>query len=531
MAVVALSLVLVCSNLTGLLVARGTSREREFALRSGLGASRGRMLRQVLTESILLALIGALASLAVAFFSTQTLVRILASGRPHERVLLDIQPDGTTFFFVAGISLLAGVCFGLAPALSLVRAAPGTLLRQAGGSTQTRASRWIGRGLLTGQVAVSTLLLSLGGLFITHLRNLEGADLGFLRNRILLLSVDLSDSGYPRERFAAAYQSVLDRLKALPGVSGVSLSAPTPLSGAGASGYGSVEGYREAPESQRWISMSYVGPGYFETMGTPLLAGRAFTNRESAPVAILNQTLAQQYFQGRDPIGKTITMDHMTGSREPVTFEIVGVAGDANYYEIQERERRVLYLPAFRNGRVTAGSFVIRTDGNPSALAGVARRAVQEEIPSARSIETQTLAGQIDSTIVPERLVAGLSGLFALVAGLLAGIGIYSLLAFTVARRTSEIGVRMALGARPSQVIRTVLTETVGMVAAGLLVSVPLTAFAQRLAVATFPGLAAGPLAAAGLGAATILAIAAMAAYVPVRSAVQVDPIESLRHE
>jgi putative ABC transport system permease protein len=248
-------------------------------------------------------------------------------------------------------------------------------------------------------------------------------------------------------------------------------------------------------------------------------------------VAIINQTLARIYFAGRDPIGKRITLDHVTGTREPATYEIVGVAGDANYLEIREAERRSIYLPAFRDGRVTAGTFVMRTDVEPKSIADEARRVVRDTVPTIPITSLTTLSDQIDASIVPERLMATLSGFFAVLGALLAGIGVYGLLAYMVARRTNEIGIRMALGATPSRVLRMISMEAGAIVAAGLLFGVPAAVWGRTLAAAMVQDLTTDTATSLGLGAAAIIAVALLASYVPARRAAHVDPVESLRHE
>jgi len=293
------------------------------------------------------------------------------------------------------------------------------------------------------QVALSVVLLSAAGLFIANLSNLEHTDLGFRRDHVLLVTLDPSRSGYSDERLSRAYQELLDRLATMPGVRSASVGAPTPLQGAGASGFATVEGYQERPEDRRWISIAHVAPRYFETLGTPLLAGRGFSFEDQARslVAIISRTLAGYYFAGRNPIGRRVTLDTVTGVREPRTYEIVGVVADANYFEIRESARRTIYLPAFHDGLVDAQTFLIRTDIAPESLAGDVRRAIRGVVPTMPVTRITTLNDQIDVSLVPERLIAMLSGAFGALGSLLVAIGIYGLLAYTLARRISEIGI------------------------------------------------------------------------------------------
>ncbi|MBZ5582878.1 MAG: ABC transporter permease [Acidobacteriia bacterium] len=532
MAVVGLLLLLTCVNIASMLLARGAGREREMALRTSLGASRGRLLRQALTESLMLSAAGAALGAAVAWFGTGALLRIIASGREHERVYLRVQPDFHMLLFAAGIALLAGLLFGAAPAWMAFRTAPASALRQAGGAGETRVRRLFGKGLVAAQVALSLLLLSSAGLFLANLASLEKADLGFRRDHILLAPLDPASSGYSGARRARAYEDLLARLERIPGVRSATMGGPTPIQGAGASGFANVEGFQESEADRRWISICYVAPQYLETLGTPLLAGRGFTFEDRASrVAIVNRTFARYYFAGRNPIGKRVTLYHVTLVPEPRTYVIVGVAGDANYAEIREPARRGIYLPAFHDGTVSGQILIIRTNIDPQAVAGDVRRAVRDAAPGISVARTTTLAEQIDASIVPERLIALLSGFFGALGAALAGIGLYGLLAYTVARRINEIGIRLALGATAGDVTRMVLRDALATVLGGLILGAPMAIWGRALAVTLIQDLpvpTAVPFALAGAG---IVAITFVASYVPARRAARVDPIEALRHE
>ncbi|MBV8818254.1 MAG: ABC transporter permease, partial [Acidobacteriaceae bacterium] len=505
MCIVGLLLLIMCTNVAGLLLARGAAREREFAVRVGLGASRGRLIRQVLTESLLLSISGALVGVLFAYWGTSALETVLAHGRITEQMFLHLRPDWHVLQFAIATAFVAGLLFGIAPAWNAVRHRPAAALRAAGGSA-TRSNRVFGKVLVTAQVALSMLLLSTGVLFVANLWNLQHQYLGFQRDHVLVVTLDQSDSGFTGPQVYHAYGEVLTRVSAMPGVQSASLCAPSPLSGAGASGFANVEGYQERPSDKRWIKISYAAPNYFETMGIPFLHGSTFPSQDQTHprMLIVNETFAHRYFAGRDPVGKRVTLYHVTLDPEPKTYEVIGVVADAHYSEIREQASSGVYLPAFHDGFMSANNLVIRTHGDPEALVPDVRvllaQAMGGRVPVMRAT---TLAAQIDASILPERLIAMLSAFFAAVGALIIGIGIYGLLAYSVARRTREIAIRVALGASVAQVKRMVLGDTFSVVLAGLLVGIPLSVAGRRLALRLMQDLAvstAAPVVAGSLG-------------------------------
>ncbi len=536
MAVVGLLLLLACINMASMLLAGGAGRQREIAVRVGLGASRGRLVRQMLTESVLLSGAGTLVGVLLAYFGTGVLVRIMASGRAHERVTIEVQPDLHVLLFTAGIAVLTGLLFGLAPAWYAFRIAPASGLRQGGRAGETRLWRLFGRGLVAAQVGLSVLLVTGAFIFLSHLSRLRNLDLGFRSDHTLLVQLDPARSGYRREQLVQPYQELLTRLEAIPGVRSASISGCTPIQGCGASRFVTAEGYVERPEDRRWTALSWVAPKYFQTLGTPLIAGRDFSLADAGRprVAIINEAMARHYFPGVSPIGKHVTIDRDArtggwyGDDQP--YEIVGVVGDSKVIELREAPPRTMYFNMFQEARVLH-QFVLRTSVDPVSVTGDARRAVRDVLKTVTVTRVTTLSDQVDAAIVPERLIATLSGGFGALGAVLAGIGLYGLLAYTVARRTNEIGVRMALGATSSNITRMVLADALGMVGAGLALGAGLVIWGRPFATRLVEDLRVPSAAPAAFGAVAIVVVAVLASCIPARRAACVDPMEALRHE
>jgi predicted permease len=525
MGVVALLLLIACTNVASLLLTRGAARQREMALRVSLGASRFRLLRQGLTESLLLAAAGGLLGILLAYWGTGALVRIIASGR--ERIELQARPDLVVLLFTAGVALLTGVLFGLAPAWQTFGSAPASFLRGTGRAGETRL-RWLfGKSLVVTQVAISVALLSAASLFVRHLSNLEHLDLGFRRDHVLLVDLNAASSGYDRERLSRAYQELLGRLEAIPGVRSATICAIIPTSGVGAMRTATVEGYQAKPGERRFLSEDWVAPKYFETLGIPLLMGRDFSFQDQGRprVAIVNQTLVRYFFGSGYPIGKHITFD---GDDRP--FEIVGVVGNMKSTDMREPALRYVYFNSFQLGS-NSSHFALRTSVDPAAVAGEVRRVVRASLKTVPVVGVTTMAEQVDASIVPERLMAMLSGLFGALGAVLAAIGLYGLLSYTVARRTNEIGIRMALGATESAMSRMVLADALGMVCAGLAIGTPMALWGKSFAASLIQGLPVKSGVPIAFGVVAMIAVALVAAYVPARRAARVEPMEALRYD
>jgi len=527
-AVVGLLLLLACTNLASLLLARGAAREHEMALRLSLGAGHFRLARQVVTESVLLSAIGGLLGVYVAYFGAGVFAKIIvAERRPGPPLELHARADVNVLLFTAAITLVTILLSGLFPALRAMRTAPAFTLRQAGSASETRSRRLFGKGLVVAQVALSVVLLSAAGLFVRHLLNLRHLDLGFHPDHVLLVTLDPEGSGYDDDHLALAYQELLQHLEAIPGVRSATICAPSPISGAGANRGVTVEGYQAKPGEIRNVMESWIAPKYFATLGTRLLMGRdfSFQDKGGPRVAIINQTMAHYYFGNDDPIGKHVTFD---GDGRP--YEIVGMASDAKYMEIREATHRTIYLNTFQESSVDS-RFALRTSIEPATVAPDVRRVVSELLKTVSVDSVTTLTDQVNASVVPERLMATLSVWFGMLGALLAAIGLYGLLAYTVARRINEIGIRMALGASRSDATWMVLGDALAMVFVGLAVGAPIAFWSERFAAGLVPELQIGSTVPVASGAVAMIAIALLAAYVPARRAARVDPMVALRYE
>jgi len=536
--VVGLLLLLACTNVAGLLLARTAGRQREMAVRVSLGAGRARLMRQMLTESLLLSSAGMAAGIGVAYLLVEALVKILTSGRAFENVtVIDVRPDLHLLLVTGAITLLAGLLFGMAPAWHAFRSAPADAMRHGGARGDTGFWRLAGKVLVIAQVALSIFLATGAAVFAAHLSRLRNFDLGFRSDHVLLMTLDPDRGGYRRDQLAAPYRELLSRLESIPGVRSASISGCTPLQGCGSGGrYLIVEGRVERPEDRKFTPLAFVAPRYFETLGIPLVAGRDFTAADAAGprVAIVNRAMARRYFPDADPIGKRVRVDRSKasgpwfGSDEP--YEIVGVAGDAKTFELRDAAEPAIYFDMFQENRLL-DQFELRTAGNPAAVAETAQRLARQVLPRIPVQRITTLSAQVDSNIVPERLMAALSEVFGALGVALAGIGLYGLLAYTVARRTQEIGIRMALGATAAGIGRLVLSDVLTMTLAGLAAGAAMLIWGRRVALGLIPDLQWESAAPVAFAAAAILAISLLAAYLPARRAARIDPMTALRHD
>jgi len=516
MAVVALVLLIACANVASLMLARASARQREMAVRLAIGAGRGRIVRQLLIESTMLSAIGGALGILLAWASSRLLVDAVSAG--SFPVAVDLTPNLNILGFTAAIALATGILFGLAPAFQTSGIAPSPALRddvRASG----RQSRWLS-SLMGAQVALSLLLLVGAGLFVRTLRNLQHVDPGFTREGVLLIDLE--------ERRTAVPQDVIDAVHTIPGVVSASLSTHTPLSG---STWSDIAVPKGQPLPQRDTAYFVAaGPRFFETMQTPVLGGREFTDRDdrtAPPVALVNEAFARRYFPGASPIGQYLSAEVRNERRD---LAVVGLVKDTNAAGLRRAAPATVYVSYRQLTSNFSTTIEVRAAGPLAGTAEAIRRAVQAKLPDT-AISVRPLSAQVDAAMAQERVMATLASAFGMLALILACIGLYGLEAYTVARRTKEIGIRIALGAPRARVIAIVLASAARLVSAGILVGVPAAWAASRAVRSMLFGLQpADPVTI--LGAIAVLTAAAlMAAYVPARRASLVDPMVALRHD
>jgi predicted permease len=536
MAMVGLLLLLACANLAGLLLARAASRQREMAVRLCLGAGRARLFRQTLTESLLLSMMGSALGILLAYFGTHGLIRIFASGRQIIGLPVHFEnlskPDWHVLLFTGTTAIATALLFGAVPAL---RACPPTLvqpLQDMARTGESRSQRVFGKTLVVSQVAISVVLLTSAALFVGYLAHLRTLNPGFLRDHLLLVTLDTAQSGYKPEQYARLSEQLIDQLETIPSVKSATMSSMSPMQGPGASASAFEEG---RPDNRHNVAINNVSPSYFETYGTPLLSGRYFSaedaqDKDKPLVAIMNQSAARECFGGDNPVGKYLTLSHITLTKKDITYEVIGVVRDAKYNEVQQPAPPTIYRDLGQQS-FSGSQLAVRTRIDPDAVAGVVRETESSVLKTVPIVRITTMNEQIDASIVPERLLATLSAWFGALGALLAAIGLYGLLAYTVARRTHEIGVRMAMGATRSDVMRMVLRDALWTVCAGLVLGAPLAFWAKSIAVSLVHGLPVNSTVSIAFGSALMIVLGLIAAYIPARRAMHFDPMVALRYE
>ncbi|HEV2690539.1 MAG TPA: ABC transporter permease [Bryobacteraceae bacterium] len=529
MIIVGLVLLIACANVANLLLARAAGRQREIAVRLAIGAGRSRIAQQLLTESLLLASMGGVIGLALALWGTNLLLAMAGSGRAPMN--LEVPIDWRVLGFTAALCLITGILFGLAPATSASKVSLTPALSERGAGSAGVVGRFsLGKLLVISQVALSLLLLIGAGLFTRTLTNLKSQDLGFAREHVWLfwITPPSKSDGAP---LAKLFDTVQQRISNLPGVVSASPSRNGLLSGFVGIRQVGVEGYTPKSDEDMGAQWSLVAPKFFDTIGMRLLLGRDFTDRdnEKAPrVAVINETMARDFFAGQNPVGRRFGM----GGDEENAIEIVGVVQDSKYFSLRDKNVRMVYLPYRQDtAHLIMMCLAVRASGDQPGFTGRIRDEIRGIDPALVIPRIDTVEQQVDATLVEERLVAVLSGFFGVLAVMLACLGLYGVMAYTAARRTNEIGIRMALGATRSEVLTMVLKESLLLVALGIAIGVPATLAATRLVSSLLFGIrASDPLTIAG-GAALMIAVAALAGFLPARRAARVDPMIALRYE
>jgi predicted permease len=525
--VVGLVLLIACANIANLLLARSTARRREIAVRLALGAGPARILRQLLTESLLLAMLGGALGMLVAVWATNALLKIVASG--SLALNLDVHPDGRILAFTTALCILTGLLFGLAPAISASRVALLSALKGSGLGSPGRFG--LGKALVISQVALSIVLLIGAGLFVRTLRNLKSQDMGFDRDHVLLIWTAPDHVGRQGAALAAFYETVQSQISSLPGVISASPSAFGLMGDQIGGSPVTVPGYKPVPNEDRFVPWSLVAPRFFATVGMHLELGRDFNERdiEKAPrVAIVNESFARHFFGDENPVGKRFGMRRDTGNE----IEIVGLVRDAKYNTAREKNIKMIYIP-FRQdlGHLYSMCLTVRTTHESPGLTARIRDELRSLDRGLPILGIESIEQQLDQSLVQERLIATLSGFFGALALLLASMGLYGVMSYIAARRTNEIGIRLALGATRSGVLWMALRETVLLVIVGIAIGVPAALAAGRLISTLLFGVSASDPLTVGGAIALMIAVATLAGFVPARRASKVDPMVALRYE
>lgn len=529
MVMVGLVLLIACANVANLLIARAVARQKEIAVRLSIGASRGQLMRQLMVESLLLSLVGAAIGVLLSVWMTRSLLAIIPTdGNP---LLLRPEPDVRILAFTLALTFLTSLIFGLVPALKASRPDLWSTLKDAVGSIAGHGgSVLLRKGLVSAQVALSFLLLFGAGLFVRSLQNLKATETGFDDiDNLVTFAVDPSKSGYTEERAGLFHRQLLEGIRAIPGVTAAGHAAVELLSGSEWDSSTSVEGYQHKDGEDMQAFMNALSPGYFQAMGVRIAEGRDFDYRDfgrDAKVCIVNQKFARHFFKDQSALGRRVGRG--TGPKTKLDIEIVGVVEDSLYEGPREGIRRQVFVPAFGNGATT---YYVRGSLGSDALYVALRNEVRKLDAAMPVFRMRTLGSQLDQTLLTERLIALLSAGFGALATLLAAVGLYGVMAFVVARRTKEIGLRMALGAEQGSVLWLVIREVLLLVAIGLAIGIPAALLAGRFVASQLYGVEPVDFAAVAIAIALLLFVSALAGFLPARRAASIDPMIALRYE
>jgi predicted permease len=524
-AVVGLILLLVCANVANLLLSRAAARQKEIAVRLSIGATRGRLVRQLLTESVMLALAGGALGILVAYWGRQLLPTQVGQAPLDWRVLL----------FASAVALTTGILFGMAPAMRVTGTSAGEALKDTSRSV-TGSRTLLNKSLLVVQVAISLVLLIGAGLFLRTVDNLRRVDVGFNPNNLVIFRVNPQLNGYESARVGSLYDQMVQRLLGVAGVRSVTLTNPPMLTGSVNSTSFIVQGRQfpgnpDDPRVRRENSINRVriAPNFFETMEIPLVRGRGFTDRDNLPapkVAIINEAAVRKFFPTEDPLGKRFGSNPETSGQ----IEIVGMVKDVMYNALREPPPATMYVPYVQNP-LSAMAFVIRTAADPSLMMGSIREAVRQVDDNVPIMDMSTQTDQIERRFTQERVFAKAYALFGGLALLVASIGLFGLMSYNVTRRTTEIGIRMALGAGRQTVLQMVMRESLILVGIGVVIGVAAALGSGRFVATLLFGLSPTDLTTSALAIVVMLAVSAFAGYLPARRASRLDPMMALRHD
>ena len=544
MIVVGLVLLIACANVANLLLARAAGRQKEIAVRLAIGAGRARLIRQLLMETLVVSILGGLAGLLFAWFGVEVLLGLM----PKRTIPLDLHltPDPRVLGFAFLASVITGIICGLAPALQSTR--PNLVSSLKSETAAARRSRFdLRRALVVVQVATSLLLLIGAGLFVRSLSNLKTLDPGFVRERVLVVNVNPQASGYKGQRLRDYYETLLAKTRSWPEVRTASLAMITPLGGSRWNSGIRVEGYEFRPNEKPDVDFNAVSPHFFETMGIPLIAGRDFRDLDNPAftpdpkaepdpadkargprVIIVNESFAKKFFAHRSPVGARMCLDDKFKIEE--AYEIIGVVKDAKYFGLREATEPMVYVATWRDG-ASSRQLLVRTAADPERIIGAIRHEAAALDPAIPVLQTLTMSEQFDNNISQERMLTTLCAFFGALALLLAAVGLYGVMAQSVTRRIREIGIRMALGARGEEVLWLILREVTWMVGIGAVVGLPVAFGLTRLLTSYLFGLTPQDPLSIGAAVAVLLAVTALAGFIPARRATRVDPMIALRYE
>ena len=530
--VTAFVLLIACANIANLLLVRSAARAGEMAIRVSIGASRARLIRQLLTESLLLAVLGGIAGMVVAHWTLVLVISLLPAEVQH---MITFSLSGTVILFGIGLTFATGLLFGLFPALHSTRPdLVSTLKNQAGQPSGAKGAARVRQLLATSQIALAMMLLASSGFFVKSLLNVSRVDLGFKVDHVATFGLSPDLNGYSSDRTRLFFQRLEDEFRAAPGVTAVTLSNVPLLAGNNRARDVAVQGFTAGPDTDSNSRYNRVGPGYFSALGIPLIAGREFTDADtvnSAKVALINQTFAKKFGLGNDAVGKLMGWAPGDGYRSKLDTTIVGVVEDAKYSEVKQKVPPQFFVPYLQDKGLGGMHVYVRTSGDIAQAASAIPAVVKRLDPNLPIEELETLPEQVRANTFLDRMMTTLSAAFALLATLLAAIGLYGVLAYTVAQRTREIGLRMALGAAPDRVRGMVLRQVAIMTAVGALVGLAGALGVGKGAQSILFQMTGADPAVLALSAVALALVALCAGFIPAHRASRVDPMRALKYE